>query len=112
MFFNRNLGLLLLAIWLILEGLLSLLGASNPAINLIMAILALAAGILILLGPTNWSARGRRSIEVTRSPGMLLLAIWLILTGLLALLTISLPGIGLILAVIALAAGILILIGR
>ena len=43
---------------------------------------------------------------------MLLLAIWLILTGLLQLGTISIPAISLIMAVLALAAGVLILMGR
>ncbi|MDZ4180514.1 MAG: hypothetical protein U1E29_15005 [Coriobacteriia bacterium] len=44
--------------------------------------------------------------------GMLLLAIWLIVTGLLQLVSISIPGIGIILAVLAIAAGVLILLGR
>ena len=48
-------------------------------------------------------------MRITRNVGMLLLAIYLILVGL-AGLGIGLPGI--IMALIALAAGILILIGR
>ena len=47
---NRNLGMLLLAIWLILEGLVSLLGLSFSGIGLLLGILALAAGVAILLG--------------------------------------------------------------
>jgi hypothetical protein len=43
---------------------------------------------------------------------MLLLGIWLILTGLLQIASISIPGIGIILALLAIVAGILILIGR
>ena len=43
-------GMLLLAIWLILTGLITLLGLSFQGLPLIMGILALAAGILILLG--------------------------------------------------------------
>jgi len=43
---------------------------------------------------------------------MLLLAIWLILTGLLQVITIAIPAIGTIMAVLAVAAGILILLGR
>ncbi|HEX7587241.1 MAG TPA: hypothetical protein VF478_02905 [Anaerolineae bacterium] len=46
---NRNLGMLLLAIWLIVTGLVGLLGLSFQGLPLIMAILALAAGILILI---------------------------------------------------------------
>ena len=47
---NRNLGMLLLAIWLILEGLVSLLGLSFSGIGSLLGILALAAGVAILLG--------------------------------------------------------------
>ena len=46
----QNLGMLLLAIWLILTGLIVLLGLSFQGLSLIMGILALAAGVLILLG--------------------------------------------------------------
>ena len=46
----QNLGMLLLAIWLILTGLIVLLGLSFQGLPLIMGILALAAGVLILLG--------------------------------------------------------------
>ena len=47
---NRNLGMLLLAVWLILEGLVSLLGLSFSGIGTLLGILALAAGVAILLG--------------------------------------------------------------
>lgn len=47
---NRNLGLLLLAIWLILGGLMPLLNLSFSGAGTLMAILAIAAGVLILLG--------------------------------------------------------------
>ena len=45
---TKNLGMLLLAIYLILVGLTALLHFAFPGI--VMAILALAAGILILIG--------------------------------------------------------------
>jgi len=45
-----NLGMLLLAILLILQGLVSLLGLSFSGIGMILGILALAAGIALLLG--------------------------------------------------------------
>ena len=51
-------------------------------------------------------------MRLTRNTGMLLLGIWLILTGLLQVVSISIPGIGSILALLAIVAGILILIGR
>ncbi len=49
-------------------------------------------------------------MRLTRNVGMLLLAIWLILTGLSAF--VPLGGLGILLAILAIAAGILILLGR
>ena len=49
MHFTHNWGMLLLAIWLILYGLTGLLGLSFSGLGVIMAILAIAAGVLILL---------------------------------------------------------------
>jgi hypothetical protein len=46
--FQRNLGMLLLAVWLILYGLAGIAALALPAPA--MAILALIAGILILAG--------------------------------------------------------------
>jgi hypothetical protein len=46
--YNRNVGMLLLALWLILSGLAGLIALSLPAP--LMAVLALLAGILILVG--------------------------------------------------------------
>ena len=51
-------------------------------------------------------------IRVTRNLGMLLLGIWLILSGLIALLNLSFEGLGTLMGVLALAAGALILAGR
>lgn len=47
---RRNLGMLLLGIWLILMGLLPLLSLNIPSSSIIMALLATAAGVLILMG--------------------------------------------------------------
>ena len=49
-------------------------------------------------------------MKVTKNLGMLLLAIWLIATGLIPLLQLSFSGLGTVMAV--LAAGGLILVGR
>jgi hypothetical protein len=51
-------------------------------------------------------------MNVTKNIGMLLLAVWLILTGLLPLLNVGFSGMGTVMAVLAIAAGILIVIGR
>jgi hypothetical protein len=50
-------------------------------------------------------------MKITQNLGMLLLAIWLILTGLIAFVP-ALAGLGIVLSVLAIAAGVLILIGR
>jgi len=47
---NRNLGMLLLGIWLILTGLLQVVSISIPGIGIIMAVLAIVAGALIVMG--------------------------------------------------------------
>lgn len=47
---TKSLGMLLLGIWLILNGLLHLVNIAIPEGGTIMALLALAAGVLILLG--------------------------------------------------------------
>jgi hypothetical protein len=46
--FNRNIGFLLLAIWLILTGLSAFISLGGLSVSL--ALLAIAAGIFILLG--------------------------------------------------------------
>lgn len=48
--FTKNIGMLLLAIWLILTGLIALFSLSFNGLGVIMGLLALAAGIFILLG--------------------------------------------------------------
>jgi hypothetical protein len=48
----------------------------------------------------------------TNNLGMLLLGIWLIATGLLPFVSITFVNMGLVLAVLAIAAGVLILMGR
>jgi hypothetical protein len=46
----RNLGILLLAIYLILSGLIQLIQLHFAGLPLIMALLAIVAGVLLLLG--------------------------------------------------------------
>ena len=48
--FTKNIGMLLLGIWLIATGLISLLNLSFSGLGTIMAILAIAAGALIIVG--------------------------------------------------------------
>ena len=46
--FNKNIGFLLLAVWLILTGLSAFMSMGD--LSVILALLAVAAGIFILLG--------------------------------------------------------------
>ncbi|MEW5959877.1 MAG: hypothetical protein AB1801_19315 [Chloroflexota bacterium] len=101
---SNNLGIILLSIWLILTGLLPLLNIDFPASGTVLTLLAVAAGVLLLL-----ALRGTR---LSKNLGMLLLGIWLILTGLLPLLNLTFPASVTILALLALAAGVLLLLRR
>jgi hypothetical protein len=47
---TKNLGMILLGIWLIMTGLIPLLHFNFQGLPLIMAIFAVATGVLILLG--------------------------------------------------------------
>jgi len=48
--FTKNIGMLLLSIWLILYGLIALFSLSFTGLGIIMGLLAIAAGIFILIG--------------------------------------------------------------
>ncbi len=50
MAFTKNIGMLLLAIYLILVGLIGIFGISLGGLGILLPILALAAGIFILIG--------------------------------------------------------------
>lgn len=49
---------------------------------------------------------------LSKKLGMIFLSIWLIVTGLLQVITISIPSIAIILALLAIAAGLLLLFGK
>lgn len=51
-------------------------------------------------------------MTITKNLGFLLLAIWLILYGLLAVFSVTFDGQGIIMGIVALAAGVLILINK
>ena len=51
-------------------------------------------------------------MKLTRNIGMLLLAIWLVTTGLMPLFNFSFQGLGTVMAILAIAAGVLIAVGR
>jgi hypothetical protein len=94
-----RIGWLLAAIYLIVYGLSSVLDFSFSGMGTVMAVLALAAGVLLLI----------RMGKARANIGYLLFFIWLILVGLVAL--VSLGQLGIVMDILALAAGILIIAG-
>jgi hypothetical protein len=99
---NKNLGMILLSIWLILYGLKYPFSINLPESAL--PILALAAGVVILLLGDGFR------MTLNRNLGMVLLSVWLIVQGAVSLFTIGVPGIRYILPILALAAGVVILL--
>jgi hypothetical protein len=97
-------GIIVLSIWLILTGLLPLLNLSFAESGIVLAVLALVSGILLILGERESKFRGNLGIP--------LLGIWLIAQGVFSLLNLSFAGKGAALAVLAIAAGALLLLGR
>lgn len=97
-----NPGLILLGIWLVAQGLVSVIEINFQGRDVILALLALAAGVLLLIGTRKWRS----------NLGTILLAIWLILTGLLPLISFTFTGLGVLMALLAIAAGVLLLLRR
>jgi len=96
---TKKLTFIILAIFLILTGLASFVSALS-GLDILIAILALAAGILILV----------KSPGISFAYGWIAAAVYLILRGLLGIVSFSFPGLGTVMAILALAAGILLLI--
>lgn len=99
----ENLGIILLAIWLIIRGLVALISLSFAGLNILLAILAIAAGLLILFGLRNNSFANPRNL------GLLLLNVWLILSGVLAVATLGAGWVDIVMAILAIAAAALLL---
>ena len=97
---TQKLGLALLGVWLLLTGLLRLLGLGFPGGGLVPGLLVLVAGGALLMSGG------------TRNLGVLLLSLWLMLTGLSTLVALSFAGLSLILSLLSLAAGVLVLAGH
>ncbi len=92
-------GHIILGVYLVLVGLISVLDLRLGQLQPLVPVLALVAGALILFD----TVKGKLSANL----GALFLSIWLILTGLIALFRVQVPGV--VLGVLALVAGILLL---
>lgn len=96
---NKRLTTVVLGIFLILVGLLDLISGISE-LGLLIPILALVAGVLLLVSrPGSGYAAG-----------WILAAIYLLLRGLFAIVDLGFGGMDVLLAVLALAAGVLLLI--
>lgn len=100
----KALANILLGIWLIVNGMVTLGGIRFSGSSAVLAVLAVVAGILFLLVD--------RSEKLLPRLGNVLLGIWLLATGLLPLLHARFSGSGVVLAVLSIAAGALLLIRR
>jgi hypothetical protein len=98
----KNLGMIVLGIWLIATGLVRLVENPFPAADTILAVGAMLAGILIVLRPTVQPKKW----------GMILLSVWLIAVGLLPLLGADRDISDTILGLLAIIAGGVLLLGR
>jgi hypothetical protein len=101
---SRRLGLILVAAWLIIQGLVALFGIRFEGLDIIIGILATAAGVVLLI------ALSRGGFETYI--GMFLLGVWLAVEGLLAVFETSISFLGTALALVAVVAGVLIIVGR
>jgi len=86
------------AVYLIAKGLISILGLSFSGMGMVMGILALAVGGLLLI----------RIPKIKGNVGYLLFFAWLILVGLAGL--VSMPPLGMVIDIVALAGGILLIL--
>ncbi len=100
----ERLGMIFLSVWLILVGLMPFVGMGFPFSSEIVIILAILAGIFLLIG-----MRGKKSFARI---GLILLAIWLIASAVIPALGLTIPAGGLLLAILGIVAGVFILIGR
>jgi len=98
-----NVGMLMLSIWLIFVGGLPILGVSIPGGLMPLAILAVMGGIFLIPAVLDYKS--------FYSLGLFFLALWLIVGSLLPLLGLVVPGLAVGLALAAVMASLLLLLG-
>jgi hypothetical protein len=98
----KKLANILLGVWLVVSGLVHLGGIRFSTSGTILAVLGAVTGILFLLAD--------QSEKLWARIGSILLGLWLLANGLLAVFHIHFSGSGIVLAVLAVAAGVLVLL--
>lgn len=101
---------MLVTIFIILLVLWILGVISNYTFGGLVHLLLVAALVVLVLSLAE--GRGRFAVRLNRNLGMVLAGIWFILTGLFGLIAFSFQGQAIVMAVLALAAGVLLLLGR
>lgn len=97
---SKNIGWILAGIYLIMLGVNGLIDFSFSGMSIIMAVLAIAAGVVLLIGWRGFS----------HHVGFILFCVWLILMGLARL--VSFGNFSMITAIIAIASGILMILNE
>ena len=97
-------GNILLGVWLIVTGLISLADLSFRGSYAIQALLAVAAGALLILA--DWK------VKLSGRIADIILGIWLVVMGLIPLLDIRFRESHTVLGLLALGAGVLVLLRR
>ena len=99
-----SIGIIVLALWLIVQGIVDLFQINIPSLTFILPIIAILSGVLLML-----RARDPKTVI---NLGYLLLSVWLILTGLLPLFGVSSAQLVIVMAVLGAVAGVLLLVGQ
>ncbi|MCD6117511.1 hypothetical protein J7K93_10885 [bacterium] len=99
---SEQIGSIFIGLWLILSGLVTMLKISNNTLNIAIAVMALVAGVLFLMSRSH--IKGRL--------GTFLLGIWLIGAGSKPVVAVHFPLYTVIFGILAIAAGVLILIDQ
>ncbi len=100
----KTLANVLLGAYLILMGLHQLGGVSFPKSSIILAVLAVVTGIVFFFADI--------SEKVSRQLGSILLGAYLVMAGAVSLFHVSFPGSNVVLAAIAVAAGVVVILTR
>jgi len=101
-----HLGALLLGIYLIAHGLIRILNVSFTGMHIIMGLLAVVAAIMILLNTGGKKKKGKLTL------GAVFTAVWLVITGLILLISFSFSGIHFVVGILAILAGLFLLIKK
>lgn len=99
---SENFSIILIAIYLIVSGVVTILGLHIPILSTVLPLIAIIAGLLLLTGTG----------KLPKTLGIVLLAVWLILKGLLPFIDVAVPYFAFFTDGIAIAAGLLILLRR